>query len=173
MTNQQDNREVVVVEGPGPHVAAVAGLIAAAFEGEAEARLVEALRADGAVVGELVALAQGKPVGHVMFSALVCAPPDRRLAALAPVAVLPERQRTGIGGMLIRAGLDLCRQRGIDAVTVLGDPAYYRRFGFAQETARNLESVYSGVAFMALELREKALKDGRWKLTYPRAFETV
>ncbi len=155
------------------HVPAIGEVVRAAFGGDAESRLVEALRAEGAVVAELVALEKGRVIGHVMFSALGCAPADRKVAALAPVAVLPERQGTGIGRMAVRQGLDLCRKRGIDAITVLGDPAYYRSFGFAHRTADDFECVYSGPAFMALELRNGALDGVKRKLTYPRAFENV
>ena len=56
-----------------------------------------------------------------------------RDALLGPLAVLPERQRQGLGSALVRAGLDALRDRGTRRVLVLGDPAYYARFGFAPE----------------------------------------
>jgi putative acetyltransferase len=173
MTNQQDRRTLRLTEGVAAHAGAIAGLIRAAFGGEDEARLVEALRAEGAVVAELAALEDEQAVGHVLFSAVRAEPATLAVAALAPLAVVPERQRAGIGGALIRAGLELCRERGVEAVAVLGDPAYYTRFGFALETARPLSSVYQGAHFMALELRPGVLAGGNWKLAYPRAFEGV
>jgi putative acetyltransferase len=56
---------------------------------------------------------------------------------------------------------------------VLGNPDYYKRFGFSPQTARRFESAYDGPAFQALELREGASQVGRWKLTYPPAFSAV
>lgn len=143
----------------------------AAFARPDEARLVAALRVEGRVAVELVATEGGVPVGHVLFSRCTVAPATLAVAAVAPVAVLPARQKAGIGSALIREGLARCAGAGFDAVAVLGDPAYYRRFGFTRGAARALECVYSGPAFQALELREGALAGGPWRLTYPRPFE--
>lgn len=173
MTNQQDNGGIVVAEARPAHVPAIAGVISAAFGSQAEARLVEALRAEGAVVAELVVLESGRVAGAAMFSRLEVLPANRRMAALAPIAVLPGWQGVGIGGMLIRAGLEHCRASGIEVVTVLGNPAYYSRFGFAGAAAGPLECAYSGPDFMAMTLRAGALDGGRWTLTYPRAFALV
>jgi putative acetyltransferase len=173
MTNQQDRRALRLTEKVAPLAETIAGLVAAAFGGRDEARLVEALRAEGAVVAELAALEGGQVAGHVLFSAVKAEPATLAVAALAPVAVSPERQGAGIGGALIRAGLELCRVRGVEAVAVVGDPAYYTRFGFARETARAFSSVYRGPHFMALELAPGALAGGTWTLAYPRAFAGV
>jgi putative acetyltransferase len=170
MTNQQHRCALRLTEEVAAHAGTIAGSIEAAFGGDGEARLVEALRAEGAVVAELAALEGGQVVGHVLFSTVKTEPATLAVAALAPVAVLPERQRAGIGGALIRAGLELCRTRGIEVVAVLGDPAYYARFGFGLETARVFSSVYQGPHFMALELRAGVLAGGKWKLSYPNAF---
>lgn len=78
--------------------------------------------------------------------------------ALAPMAVLPERQRRGIGGTLIQHGLDLLRDRGERIVSVVGHPAYYPRFGFSSDKARALDSPFPRDAFMALELTPGALE---------------
>jgi putative acetyltransferase len=90
--------------------------------------------------------------------------------ALAPVAVLPSHQRQGIGGRLIRAGLDRLRERSEDIVIVLGHPDYYGRFGFSAEKARGLESPFPKHAFMAAELRMNALTGICGKVRYPAAF---
>jgi len=145
-------------------------VIAAAFSRRTEAELVRRLRADRDVAVELVATAEGAPVGHVLFSCLAVDPPTIRIAALAPVSVKPEHQKNGIGSALIRQGLVECAEQGFDAVAVLGDPDYYRRFGFTADAARTLHSVYSGPAFQALELKPNALTGGPWRVTYPRAF---
>src|SRR5260370_27683850 len=77
--------------------------------------------------------------------------------ALAPVAVLPEHQRKGIGGRLIRYGLELLRCRGEKIVIVVGHPDYYPRFGFSREKAHSLESPFPAEAFMAVLLGGCAL----------------
>ena len=73
-------------------------------------------------------------VGHILFSRVTIANASAAFngVGLAPVAVLPKFQRQGIGSKLIRDGLERCRQAGYDAVVVLGDPAYYSRFGFVR-----------------------------------------
>jgi len=152
---------------------AVDRVVTAAFGRPDEARLVEALRAEGAAALELVATEDGVPVGHALFSRCAVEPATLRVAALAPVAVQPARQSGGIGGALVREGLTRCKAAGFDAVVLLGDPAYYRRFGFTRRAARAFDCVYSGPAFQALELREGALSGGPWRLSYPRAFEVL
>lgn len=122
----------------------------AAFGRVAEADLVDELRKGGWAEISLVAKVAGGVIGHVLFSRLDA--PVRALA-LAPVAVRPERQRSGIGSKLIRAGLTLAAARGWEAVFVLGDPAFYQRFGFSLGLARGYESPYAGDYFMALMLR--------------------
>ena len=81
---------------------------------------------------------------------------------LAPVAVLPEYRRQGIAANLIRVGLEQCKERGVGLVIVLGDPAYYGRFGFKPASTWGLENEYGGGdAFQAMELRAGAIpRDG-------------
>jgi putative acetyltransferase len=129
---------------------AVRALLEAAFGGPLEADLVARLRADGDVVLALVAEEAGRIVGHVLLSRMTA--PFRALA-LAPVAVLPARQRQGIGSRLIRAALERATEAGFDAVIVVGEPAYYRRFGFDPELAQDLASPYAGPFLMALALQ--------------------
>src|SRR5437764_119192 len=111
-----------------------------AFGGEAEATLVDQLRADGLVVASLVAIQDGEISGHILFSELVIETSGEIIpaAALAPLAVLPGRQRIGIGSRLVREGLEMCRLHGKSLVAVLGDPEYYPRFGFSPELAKCL-----------------------------------
>src|SRR5512134_1693331 len=94
-------------------------------------------------------------VGHILFTPVSLEPPvPVRIAGLAPMAVRPEHQRSGIGGQLIRAGLDACRGNGYSAVVVLGHPEYYPRFGFAPGHTFGLvcEFPCPPEAFMAIEL---------------------
>lgn len=143
-----------------------------AFGTPEEAALVDRLRADGLVLVSLVACDGGAVVGHILFSELPIETAGRRVrgAALAPMAVRPDRQRQGLGSALVRRGLEACRALGVEAVVVLGHPAYYPRFGFSAETARHLEAPVSGPAFMALELTPGVLGGGAGRVGYPPAF---
>lgn len=144
----------------------------AAFGGPDEARLVEALRADGAVLVSLVADVDGLTAGHILFSRMSIETPGQTVeaVALAPLAVLPASQRQGIGGNLIRHGLQALRGTGERIVIVVGHAAYYPRFGFSTEKARPLESPFDSEAFMALELSPGALDGVQGRVRYARAF---
>jgi putative acetyltransferase len=145
---------------------AVRRVLEAAFGGEVEALLVERLRRRDDVLS-LVAEEEGRVVGHIMFSPVTIGqevPAPGSVVVLAPMAVLPERQRQGIGSALIRAGLEACRQANHCAVVVLGHPDYYPRFGFRRASDFGLryeEPHYSPeeieAAFFALELVPGAL----------------
>jgi putative acetyltransferase len=142
------------------------------FGGHYESRLIEDLRAAGLDAVELVAIENDDIVGHILFSVLATTI-DRQTVpalALAPMAVRPDRQRRGIGSALVRAGLDLARDRDWRAVIVLGHKGYYPRFGFSAALARPLEAPFSGDAFMALELAPDALRGEKGRVTYPPAF---
>lgn len=144
-----------------------------AFGGEYEAGLIERIRAEELVATSLVALLDGSIVGHILFSDLSVAMDGWAVksAALAPMAVLPGRQGTGIGSMLVRAGLDIVAAQGYEAVFVLGHPTYYPRFGFSAELAGKLASPYAGPAFMALELTPDALQGTSGTVTYSDTFD--
>jgi putative acetyltransferase len=133
-----------------------------AFAQAAEADLVDALREAGALTLSLVAEVQGAIVGHIAFSPVRISGPaaERAAVGLAPMAVLPEHQRRGIGSRLVRAGLEALRDAGHGAVVVLGHPHYYPRFGFAPASRWGLrwERDCPDEAFMALELRAGALE---------------
>jgi putative acetyltransferase len=135
---------------------ALRALHRAAFGGEVESRLVDDLRAAGDVRLSLVAEEAGRIVGHILFSELsIISAEGETLAglALAPLAVHRDRQRQGIGSRLVAEGLALCRQQGWGPVIVLGEPAYYGRFGFTAPAARHLQSPWAGDYFLALDLR--------------------
>ncbi|QDU40913.1 hypothetical protein Mal4_52760 [Maioricimonas rarisocia] len=133
----------------------------AAFEGTAEADLVEALHEGDHVATSLVAEVDGNVVGHILFSHLTIVTDHRRLPALslAPMAVLPAHQKQGIGSRLVSEGLAACRDAGHQIVTVLGHPTYYPRFGFSPGLAAPLSSPFGvGEAWMAIELTPGALE---------------
>jgi len=118
----------------------IAAVQRAAFARDAEANLVSALRHDGLMLVSLVALHGEIIIGHVMFSTLRVEVSGRELAAasLAPLAIAPDFQRRGCGSALVRAGIELLKAGGCQAVIVLGDPDYYARFGFSASLTRNL-----------------------------------
>jgi putative acetyltransferase len=136
-----------------------------------EADLVDRLRADGDIVLALVA-ADPEPVGHIVFSRLLVPDPSVKISALAPVSVLSERQRQGIGGMLVIEGLTRLREAGEDVVLVLGDPGYYSRFGFLTQAAKAFRSVYEGPYFQALPFTD-AGRFAHGEVTYPPAFAAL
>jgi putative acetyltransferase len=86
------------------------------------------------------------------------------------MAVLPEHQRRGIGGQLIRHGLNLLRDRGEQIVIVVGHPDYYPRFGFSSEKTLSLEGPFPQDAFMAMELCPGVLEGVRGPVRYPAPF---
>ena len=145
----------------------------AAFGQDAEAELVDALREQGFVRLSLVADLDGQIVGHIMFSDIQIVTDSKTVAALslAPMAVLPDRQRKGIGSRLVETGLIRCREDGYRIVIVVGHPAYYPRFGFSSELALPLQSKYAGEAFMALELVSGALDGVTGEVVYPSPFD--
>ena len=130
-----------------------------AFESPLEADLVDALRGSADYLS-LVATSDEQIVGHILFTPIRLEPPVAvRIAGLAPMAVRPQHQRRGVGGQLIRAGLDECRRTGYSAVVVLGHPEYYPRFGFVPGHTFGLTCEFPSPpeAFMAIELVPDAL----------------
>lgn len=119
---------------------AIRQVTAAAFAGipysdQTEPDIVDALRADEVLTVSLVADDAGAIIGHVAFSPVEIGDIDRGWHGLGPVSVLPERQRQGIGQALIRQGLEMLKSQGTAGCVVLGDPAYYGRFGFESDPA--------------------------------------
>jgi putative acetyltransferase len=128
---------------------AIFHVVSCAFAQLAEAQLIEKLREDGDIVVSLVAEEDGQVVGHVLLSRMDA--PFRALA-LAPVSIIPPRQRSGIGSALIERAVQRARNDGWAAIFVLGDPSYYERFGFSAEAATGFSSPYAGRHFMMLKL---------------------
>jgi putative acetyltransferase len=151
---------------------AVRSLNEAAFGRPDEADLIDRLRIEGAVLASFVVEREKQIVGHILLSRMLIETSEGAIpaVALAPLAVLPDHQRRGIGGQLIRHGLDWLRERGEQVVIVLGHPEYYPRFGFSSDRARALASPFPAEAFMALELLPGALDGIRGRVRYPDAF---
>jgi putative acetyltransferase len=149
--------------------AAVSDVVRAAFGRAAEAVLVDQLRADGDSVISLVAVDRLCIIGHVMLSKMKA--PFNALG-LAPVSVRPDRQRSGVGSSLVREALTWAGRGRWDAVFVLGDPAFYRRFGFDPELAKGFSSPYAGPDFMLLPLKN-SLSATTGRIDYAAAFAAL
>ena len=155
---------------------AVHALNVAAFETAAEADLVDALRQQARPLVSLVAEEGGAVVGHIMFSPVeLNGHPELKIMGLAPLAVAPVFQRTGIGSALVRAGLEQCRRLDCGAVVVLGHPGYYPRFGFAVAARYGVGCEYDAPedAFMLIELQPGCLRGATGTVTYHPAFRDV
>ncbi len=148
-----------------------------AFRRDAEATLVDRLREEARIVSSVVAEIGNEIVGNAIFSRISVSTSDGRIdaLALAPVAVLPQYQRQGVGSRIIQHGVRASARHGYAAIFVLGDPSYYSRFGFSSDIARRVSSPYSkaGAAWMALEIKPASLSDGHAHATYPEAFSIV
>ena len=94
--------------------------------------------------------------------------------SLAPMSVLPEYQRQGIGSKLVNAGLVECRIKGHQIVTVLGHSDFYPQFGFSSRLAQTLESPFGGGAdWMALELVPGGLQNIAGRVEFAPAFRKL
>ena len=156
--------------------AGVYAVNAAAFETPDEAKLVDALRESVAPLVSLVAEEQGRIVGHILFSPVtITGHPDLKVMALGPMAVLPERQRAGIGSLLVKSGLEKCKKLGCGAVVVLGHPWFYPRFGFVPASRFGLKCEFNVAdeVFMALELVPGYLSGVSGTVYYHEAFRNL
>lgn len=145
----------------------------AAFPGPVEADLLDRLRASGNLPISLCAEVHGEVLGHIAFSPVSVGGLDLSPVALglAPVAVMPDRQRQGIGRQLIERGLELCAGRRAPLVVVLGDPDYYCQFGFATAADSGLDNEY-GVHAEFMVWQPAAMRHACWQglVRYGREF---
>jgi putative acetyltransferase len=146
-----------------------------AFPTHAEACLVAALRDAGRLSVSLVAASCKEILGHVAFSPVQLTGSEwKRGFGLAPVAVLPRHQRKGIGSRLVREGLAACRRKGVGFVVVLGDPAWYRRFGFCRASDHGLSNEYGAVEeFMVLAFAPASLPSRGALIRYAPEFAAL
>lgn len=162
--------DVEIREQTSKDSGAVHALVEAAFGGTEEADLVDALIASGDAELALVMEAEARIVGHILFSRLRA--PEGSLA-LAPVSVAPDRQNGGIGSALIRDGIRRAQENRWGAVFVLGEAAYYGRFGFRTDAAAKFETAYPRDYFMALDLVPGFLADRAGPVVYPAPFQDL
>jgi len=155
----------------------VHALLLASFGREAEARLVDRLRASEKVALALVAEDKSRILGHVMFSKVVANAERAEIGALAlaPLAVVPAFQRLGIGSALVSVGLERCRMERQPRVLVLGDPVFYARFGFVPAALFGLKCPFpeAGNSFMAIELEPSAFAGVSGMVRYGHEFDDL
>jgi putative acetyltransferase len=144
-----------------------------AFETSSESEILDKLRSLDELLLSLVAVVDGKIVGHIAFSPMNI-DSTTKFVGLGPMAVIKSQQRSGVGSALVREGLKNLKDEGYSAVFVLGHPEYYPRFGFKPSfSSFEIKSKYDvpDDVFMALELQEDALSGVSGLVRYSKAFE--
>jgi putative acetyltransferase len=134
--------------------AAIAAFKTLEVSNQTEHFIIQALHAAGAFTLSLVAEIDERVVGHVAFSPVMISGSTKDWYGLGPVSVLPEYQKQGIGTSLINKGLSMLKESDAQGCALVGDPNYYKRFGF-----RNYPKlIHEGVPqefFLALPFNEK------------------
>ena len=127
--------DLEIRESRGGDRSAIEALYPAAFPDEDLVPLVRTLLQNRPEVLSRVGVEEQNVVAHVIFTHCGIEGSSDQAALLGPLAVAPNRQRHGIGSKIVRAGIQEMEDAGVSPVLVLGDPAYYGRFGFAKETS--------------------------------------
>jgi len=155
-------------------------LISISFKQENEAKLVELLRKSDAFIPELslVAILEEKIVGHILFTKIQIINDNQNKfdsLALAPVSVIPNLQKKGIGSKLIRFGVEKAKEMNFKSVIVLGHEHYYPKFGFVAAEKWNIKAPFKVPTnvFMGLEILVDGLKGVSGTVKYPKEFELV
>jgi putative acetyltransferase len=166
---------IAIRPATGGDVAAIDALLRKAFPQAEEAMLVQRLCVDGDMVLTLVADddESGSLAGVIVYSRMAVEVTGKAVAAvaLAPLAVDASQRGQGVADALVRASLTQLADAGAMLVFVLGDPAYYERFGFSADWARGFASPYAGDYLMALPLQGGAMPCGeRGAATHAKAF---
>lgn len=146
-----------------------------AFGSTEESQLIDKLRTAGKVLLSLVAEEEGDVIGHVLFSRIQIDADGTSMpvVALAPMCVSSVHQRKGVGGALIQQGLRILRQKGENAVFVLGHKSYYPKFGFSSDLAKHFQCEYAGDHFFALELQPGWMEGKSGTVVYPDEFKRL
>lgn len=150
MQSPDKEQEIIIRMEQAGDAAAISDLVYAAFLNHphhppgslpTEHRIVDGLRNGGALTLSLVAVTDDGIAGHIAFSPVRIDGQNCDWYGLGPVAVRPDRQHRGIGGALVRDGLARLREMGAAGVVLLGEPAYYGRFGFVADARLVLPDV--------------------------------
>lgn len=165
----------VIRAATGADAPAVEALLRACFPRDAEARLVQHLAIDGDLVLVLVAEEDGALVGMIAASRMQVTADTREIAAvaIAPLAVAKTVRGQGVGEALVAAAIAHLRSAGVELGFVLGDPAYYGRFGFEAMTARGFDSPYAGENFMGIRLNDGPCVHTPGAASHARAFAAL
>ena len=167
--------DVVVREEQSGDVGAIRVIHEKAFGQPQEADIVDSLRQNCARLVSLVAVIGEEAVGHILFSPALVESNRGTIEGmgLAPMAVLPEHQRRGIGSKLVRAGIAGLKDTGCPFVIVLGHPEYYPRFGFERASRHGLRSQWDvpDEAFMVLTLDQTAMSGVSGVASYRSEFD--
>lgn len=150
-------------------------MVRSAFGRPNEATLVAAVRVSGRYVAELALVAEedGVITGHVMLSYVtLLGKQEWQMLCLAPLSVVPARQKQGIGGALIRAGVERAEAMGEPLILLLGHPEYYPRFGFERARPLGIEPPSPAIADAAFMVLRLSRYDERYRgqVSYPAAF---
>lgn len=150
-----------------------------AFGQPDEGFLIRAMRkrSDFIPALSLISEVNGTPIGHILFTRIAIRSDNKSNVslALAPMAVLPEYQKKGIGTAMVKAGIEKARQLGFKSVIVLGHPKYYPRFGFKPASLWSIKAPFEAPdeAFMALELVQGGLEAISGTVAYPEEFQEI
>ncbi len=153
----------------------ILSVVNAAFGRDDEAQLVKKLWAADAVTLEFIAVQDDEIVGYCAFSEVTAKPAiGGLLLGLAPLAVTPGYQSKGVGNALVEYGLNSCQARDAALIVVLGEPAYYGRFGFEPASKFNISwaAMDAGDAFQLIDYADVAGNDA-YKIDYHSAFSEL
>jgi putative acetyltransferase len=161
-------------------IAAIKEVNDAAFGQKNEANFIREIRQSESFEKGLSLVAEneeGEVIGHILFSKIIIEMENVEVPslALAPMAVKPGFQKEGVGSLLVRAGLEHCRERGYDSVIVLGHPEFYPKFGFVPASSKGVKPPFEvpDEVFMLTELQPGALDEASGAVKYPPAFMNV
>lgn len=147
------------------------------FEQPGESRLVEGLRNQDIETISLVATIDNQIIGHIFFSPVTIedSKDDFKAMGLAPMAVLPEFQKQGIGSKLVREGIQASKNARYQLIFVLGHPEYYPRFGFSEAMPLGFQCEYEAPskAWMVLELEKDALSSNGGLVRFNSEFKKI
>lgn len=157
----------------GVDAASIDGLLRRSFPTSAEAELVQQLREDGLLTLGVVATDdEGQVLGYAAFSPVTLNEEDRQWVGLAPLAVDESVRNQGLGKQLIYEGLDTLNEFGYAAVVVLGDPAFYSRFGFENAAEHQLHCRWpdTAEAFQVYRLADDAFDGAEGEIGFSEPF---